>query len=50
MASIEIGQTFSSLATVKAAIKLAISEQREPFIIDYSDKTLSNYVPYENTI
>jgi hypothetical protein len=39
MASIEIGQTFSSLATAKAAIKLAISEQLESFIIDYSDKT-----------
>ena len=39
MASIEIGQTFSSLATAKAAIKLAISEQHESFIIDYSDKT-----------
>jgi hypothetical protein len=39
MASIEIGQTFSSLATAKAAIKLAISEQHESFIIYYSDKT-----------
>ena len=39
MALIEIGQTFSSLATAKAAIKLAISEQHESFIIDYSDKT-----------
>jgi hypothetical protein len=38
MASIQIGQSFSSSATAKAAIKLAISEQHESLIIDYSDK------------
>jgi hypothetical protein len=36
--SIAIGQSFSSLAAAKAAIKQAISEQHESYIIDYSDK------------
>lgn len=37
--SITISQSFSSLAAAKAAIKQAISEQHESFVIDYSDKT-----------
>jgi hypothetical protein len=36
--SITIGQTFSSLAVAKAAIKQAISERHESYIVDYSDK------------
>jgi hypothetical protein len=36
---ITIGQSFSSLEAAKAAIKQAISEQHESFIVDYSDKT-----------
>ena len=39
MASIVIGQAFSSLVEAKVAIKLAISEQHESYVVDYSDKT-----------
>jgi hypothetical protein len=37
--SITINQSFSSLAAAKAAIKQAISEQHESYIVDYSDKS-----------
>jgi hypothetical protein len=39
MASIIVGQAFPSLVEVKVAIKLAISEQHESYVVDYSDKT-----------
>jgi hypothetical protein len=45
---IAIGQSFSSLEAAKAAIKQAISEQRESFIVDYSDKTRSRIVCPQN--
>jgi hypothetical protein len=39
MASIVVGQAFSSLAEAKGATKLSISEQHESYVVDYSDKT-----------